>query len=101
MIIKDIANVFENKNYGAFTRILSLALRHGTPIQFLVEQLQKDKHSEITSFSRVMSRVLKSYIKNGTKSVSDKYCPQCKSEDSLIYQEGCVLCKNCSWSRCS
>lgn len=100
MIIKDISNIFENKNYGAFTRLLSLSLRHGTPIQFIVEQLQKDKNSDLTSFSRVISRVLKSYIKDGTKSMSDKYCPSCKSENSIIYQEGCSLCSNCSWSKC-
>jgi ribonucleoside-diphosphate reductase alpha chain len=101
MIIKDIANIFENKNFGSFTRILSLSLRHGAPIQFIVEQLQKDKHSDMTSFSRVMSRVLKSYVKNGTKVQSDKYCSSCKSENSLIYQEGCILCMNCGTSRCS
>lgn len=99
MIIKDIANIFENKSYGAFTRILSLSLRHGAPIQFIVEQLQKDKNSTMTSFSKVMSRVLKSYIKNGTKS-SDKICPECKSENSIIYQEGCMLCINCGHSKC-
>src|SRR5574337_958098 len=46
MLIKDIANVFENANFGAFTRTISLALRHGTPVQYVVEQLQKDKHSD-------------------------------------------------------
>jgi ribonucleoside-diphosphate reductase alpha chain len=101
MVVKDIANIFENKNHGAFTRILSLSLRHGTPIQFVVEQLQKDKYSEITSFSRVMSRVLKTYIKNGTKSVSEKRCPSCGAEGSLIYDTGCPICKNCGYSKCN
>jgi ribonucleotide reductase alpha subunit len=101
VIISDIANVFENKNYGDFTRILSLSLRHGTPIQYVVEQLQKNKSSDMTSFSKVMARVLKSYIKDGTKSMSDKYCHECKSVDSIIYQEGCILCKNCGFTKCS
>jgi len=99
MIIKDIANVFENAIYGAFTRTISLALRHGTPIQYVVEQLQKDKHSDMTSFSNVISRVLKNYIMDGTKSPSEK-CKSCQSEGSLAYQEGCLLCKNCGWSKC-
>jgi len=99
MMLKDIANVFENANFGAFTRTISLALRHGTPIQYVVEQLQKDKHSDVTSFAQVVSRVLKKYIKDGTKSPSEK-CKSCQSEGSLAYQEGCLLCKNCGWSKC-
>jgi len=101
MTIKDIVNIFENKNYGAFTRILSLSIRHGTPIQFVVEQLQKDKNSDMTSFSKVMARVLKSYIKNGTKSTSDKNCPDCKSINTIIYQEGCMMCSSCGYSKCN
>jgi ribonucleoside-diphosphate reductase alpha chain len=100
MLIKDIANVFENANFGAFTRTISLALRHGTPVQYVVEQLLKDKHSEITSFSKVVARVLKSYIKDGTKSTMEKKCPQCNKEDSFAYQEKCLACTNCGWSKC-
>ena len=100
MIVKDIANVFENANFGAFTRTLSLALRHGTPIQYVVEQLQKDKNSDITSFSKVIARVLKSYINNGVKSSSEKRCPSCNKENSFAYQEGCLRCTNCSYSKC-
>lgn len=100
MIIKDIANIFENKNYGAFTRTLSLAIRHGTPIQFVVEQLTKDKYSEMTSFSRVIARVLKSYIKDGT-TASEKKCPACGAENSIIYEEGCMKCSACKqFSKC-
>jgi ribonucleoside-diphosphate reductase alpha chain len=100
MTIKDIANVFENANFGAFTRTISLALRHGTPIQYVVEQLQKDKHSEITSFSKVIARVLKFYIQDGTKSTSERKCPQCGKENSFAYQEKCLTCMGCGWSKC-
>lgn len=99
MIIKDIVSVFENANYGTLTRTISLALRHGTPVQYVMEQLQKDKHSDMTSFSKVAARVLKSYIKDGTTS-TEKMCPSCKAENSLAYQEGCLSCKNCSFSKC-
>lgn len=100
MTIKDIANAFDNANYGAFTRTISLTLRHGTPIQFIVEQLQKDKHSDMTSFSKVMSRVLKQYIADGTTATLEKNCLVCKMENTVIYQEGCLLCKNCGASKC-
>lgn len=102
MLIKDLANVFENANYGAFTRTISLSLRHGAPVQFIVEQLQKDKYSDITSFSKVLSRVLKQYIADGTVSSGEKVCPSCKKENTLVYQEGCLRCINheCGFSRC-
>lgn len=100
MMVKDIANVFENTNYGAFTRTISLALRHGTPMQYVVEQLLKDKYSDMTSFSKVISRVLKTYIKDGTTTASEKVCQSCKESGTLIYQEGCVTCTACKWSKC-
>ena len=99
MIVKDIANIFENKNNEAFTRMISLNLRHGTPIQFVVEQLTKDKFAEMTSFSKVIARVLKSYIKDGLK--SSVKCEDCKAENTIIYQEGCMTCTSCKWSKCN
>jgi ribonucleoside-diphosphate reductase alpha chain len=100
IVFKDIVNAFANPNYGAFTRTLSLALRHKIPINIVVEQLLKDKNSDMTSFNRVISRVLKSYIKDGTKvTSSDKICPECKQE-SMIYQEGCLACTSCGYSKC-
>lgn len=100
MVIKNIANVFENGNFGAWTRTISLALRHGTPIQYVVEQLQKDTESDITSFSKVIARVLKNYIIDGTKSTAQRKCPSCNKENSFAYQEKCLTCTNCGWSKC-
>lgn len=100
MTIKDIANVFENSIFGAFTRTISLALRHGTPVQYVVEQLLKDKHSDVTSFSKVVARVLKNYIADGTKSTAERKCPDCGKENSFVYQEKCLKCMNCGWSKC-
>lgn len=99
LTFKDIVELFANPNHGAFTRSLSLALRHGVPVQYVVEQLQKDKHSDMQSFSRVLARVLKGYIPDGAKSTSDKTCPECGSS-SLVYKEGCVTCSGCGWSKC-
>jgi ribonucleoside-diphosphate reductase alpha chain len=100
LTFKDIVELFANPNHGAFTRSLSLALRHGVPVQYVVEQLQKDKHSDMQSFSRVLARVLKSYIPDGAKATSsDKTCTQCSS-DALVYKEGCVTCSSCGWSKC-
>ena len=100
MLIKDISNIFENKNNEAFTRIISLNLRHGTPIQFIVEQLTKDKYAEMTSLSTIIARVLKTYIKEGTKVSSQKKCEGCGAEDTIIYSEKCMKCTACTWSKC-
>ena len=100
LLFKDIVELFANPNHGAFTRTLSLGLRHGVPVQYIVEQLQKDKYSEMQSFSRVLARVLKSYIPDGASATSsDKICTQCSSE-ALVYKEGCVTCSSCGWSKC-
>lgn len=98
LVFKDIVTLFDNSTQGAFTRTISLALRHNVPIHYVVEQLQKDKNSDMFSFAKVIARVLKGYIKDGTKS-SEKGCPECGNGD-LIYQEGCLSCSSCGWSRC-
>ena len=98
VVFKDIASIFDNPTQGAFTRTMSLALRHAVPIQYIVEQVQKDKASDMFSFSRVTARVLKGYIPDGTKPAG-KSCPECSSTD-LMYQEGCITCKSCSYSKC-
>jgi len=97
--VKDVVEVFDNPNHSAFTRTISLAMRHGAPVSFMVEQLQKDKDTDFTSFSRVVARVLKKYIEDGTKS-SEKKCDNCNEEGSLVFQEGCVTCLACGGSKC-
>jgi len=100
MIVRDVVKVFDNPNNSAFTRMISLSLRHGARPSFLVEQLQKDKDSDMFSFSRCVSRILKNYIQNGEKAHSDKACPSCNNESGLIYQDGCVTCTACGYSKC-
>lgn len=107
LVIKDVVNVFDNPEHGALTRLTSMSLRHGVPVQYVVEQLKKDKHSDLWSFSTILARVLKGYIQDGTKSTSDKACPSCGGS-TLVYQQGCVSCMggtmpdgtSCTWSKC-
>jgi len=80
----------------AITRLISTSLRHGTDIKFIVEQLQKIE-GELNSFTKVISRVLKTYIPNGSKSTLS--CMECGS-DAVIFEEGCSKCKNCGSSKC-
>jgi len=100
LVFKNIVELFDNPIYGALTRTISLALRHGVPLQYLIEQLRKDKHSDIMSFSAGISRVLsKHYIPDGTKVTSEKTCADCGGSH-LAYMSGCVTCFDCGSSKC-
>ena len=98
VVVKDLVKVFDNPNHSAFTRMISLGLRHGANIQYVVEQLQKDRDSDMFSFAKCVARVLKGYITNGS-SASEKACSECKAE-GLVYMEGCVTCKACGYAKC-
>ena len=98
LAIKDVVSIFDNANHAGYTRTISLALRHGAPVQYIVEQMQKDKEADIFSFSKVIARCLKNYIVDGTE--VDKTCPECGAEGSLVYQEGCVTCISCGFGKC-
>ena len=98
IVIKDIVKVFDNPNHSAFTRMISLGLRHGAPAQYVVEQMQKDRDSDMFSFAKCVARVLKNYIEDGTEA-SDKTCPVCDTE-GLVYVDGCVSCKTCGHAKC-
>lgn len=98
--IKNIVNQFDNTNHGWATRMVSLALRHGTPIHYLVEQLVRDKSADLFNFGKCIARVLKKYIADGTTPGTEKTCVECGAEESLRYQEGCVSCTSCGASKC-
>jgi ribonucleoside-diphosphate reductase alpha chain len=97
--IKDIVRQFDNADRGWATRMISLALRHGSPPQYLVEQLQHDKEADLYDFAKALARVLKKYIQDGTTS-GRRVCPACEARESLRYQEGCLLCISCGYSKC-
>ena len=98
IIIKDLVKAFDNPNHSAFTRMISLGLRHGANIQYVVEQLQKDRDSDMFSFAKCVARVLKNYIPDGQEA-TEKTCSEC-NEPNLIYVEGCVTCTSCGYAKC-
>jgi len=101
-VIKDIVSVFRNPNHTAFTRTISLSMRHGVPVQYLVEQLQKDKEADLFSFSKVIARVMKKYIKDGTKVSNGVIDCNCENQEhcKVVYQEGCATCLTCGYAKC-
>ena len=99
-VIKDIVKVFDNPNHSAFTRTISLALRHGVPVQYMVEQLQKDKDADLFSFAKVTARCLKKYIADGTRASNGVFDIACCDDPNIIYQEGCATCASCGMAKC-
>jgi len=97
--IKNIVKWFEDSaDYGTMCRMVSINLRHGVPTQYLVEQLLKEPNDDLWSFNRVMARVLKKWIPDGTN--RGKPCPSCGDEGGLVYQEGCLSCSSCGHAKC-
>lgn len=89
-----------NKEYWNYAKLISGVLRWGMPIDQvvkLVSSLQLDSES-INNWKNGVERALKRYVQNGTKATGTK-CPNCGNE-TLIYQEGCLICTTCGSSRC-
>jgi ribonucleoside-diphosphate reductase alpha chain len=97
-ILIDNISKFSGGLFGSLSRMVSMSLRHGVPLEFIVETLQKS--TGFDKFDKVVARVLKKYIRDGEKVQSSKVCLNCGSED-LIYEGGCVVCKQCGNSACS
>ena len=99
-IIGGISHMF-NKEYWNYAKLISGVLRHGMPIVDvinLINGLELDSEA-INTWKNGVERSLKRYIPDGTKDDTGKKCPKCQSND-LIYQEGCLVCKNCGYSKC-
>ena len=89
-----------NPEYWNYAKMISSTLRHGMPIDKVVDlinSLQLDTES-INTWKNGVARALKRYVEDGTQ-VKGQSCSSCKSEN-LIYQEGCLTCKDCGSSKC-
>jgi ribonucleoside-diphosphate reductase alpha chain len=88
----DINKYFKNPKYGAITRLVSTALRHGTPIAFIVEQLQKSSDA-FTGFEKSLARVLKRYSKK--EDVARKVLANAGLQDIEVkFEDGCMTIIN-------
>nr|WP_304633437.1 adenosylcobalamin-dependent ribonucleoside-diphosphate reductase [uncultured Muribaculum sp.] len=89
-----------NPEYWNYAKLISGVLRYGMPIDQvlkLVGTLELDSQS-INTWKMGVERALKKYLPNGTKANGQK-CPNC-GNDTLIYQEGCLICTSCGTSKC-
>ena len=89
-----------NKEYWNYAKLISGVLRYRMPLDHvirLVSSLQLESES-INTWKNGVERALKKYITDGTEAKGMK-CPNCGHE-TLVYQEGCLICKYCGASRC-
>lgn len=89
-----------NPEFWNYAKLISGTLRHGMPIDKVVDlinQMELDSES-INTWKAGVARALKRYIPDGTE-VNGQKCSNCGS-DQVIYQEGCLICKNCGSSKC-
>jgi ribonucleoside-diphosphate reductase alpha chain len=88
-----------NSEFWNYAKLISGVLRHGMPISnvvALVQSLNLDSES-INNWKNGVERALKKYIPDGTKVKGE--CDKCGSPN-LVYEEGCLICKNCGHSKC-
>lgn len=88
-----------NKEFWNYAKLISGILRHGMPINSVVNLIQNLNVDEdnINTWKNGIARALKRYIPDGTK-VDKEVCPTCG--DPLVYEDGCKHCKNCGYSKC-
>ncbi|MDX9811090.1 MAG: adenosylcobalamin-dependent ribonucleoside-diphosphate reductase [Bacteroidales bacterium] len=96
--IEGLSHMFKPEFWN-YAKLISGVLRHEMPIQDvvnLVQSLKLDSES-INNWKNGVERALKKYIPNGTKAKGK--CGECGSEN-LVYEEGCLICKDCGSSKC-
>ena len=99
MTVEGLSEKF-NKEYWNYAKLISGVLHYRMPIVNvikLVNSLQLESEN-INTWKVGVSRALKKYVTDGTEATGQK-CPNCGHE-TLVYQEGCLICKHCGASRC-
>lgn len=90
-----------NKEFWNYAKLISGILRHGMPLPYvinLVDNLTFD-HESINTWKNGVVRALKKFIPDGTVDTKQA-CPECHTEGGLMYKEGCLVCKECGYSKC-
>ena len=99
MTIEGLDSKFDPE-YWNYAKLISGVLRYAMPIDQVIKLVQGlDLNNEsINTWKNGVERALKKYLPNGTEAKGQK-CPNC-GQETLVYQEGCLICTNCGASRC-
>ena len=86
--------------YWNYAKLISGVLRYGMPIDQVIKLVQgmELNNESINTWKNGVERALKKYLPNGTVA-KGQTCPNC-GQETLVYQEGCLICTNCGASRC-
>ena len=98
--IEGLSRSFDQEFWN-YAKLISGVLRHGMPLPFVVHMVT-NLHlgaESLNSWKNGISRALKKFIPDGTTAVENE-CPECKTP-AVVYQEGCLTCSNCGYSKCS
>ncbi|MEQ8908213.1 MAG: adenosylcobalamin-dependent ribonucleoside-diphosphate reductase [Vicingaceae bacterium] len=98
--IEGLSRTF-NQEYWNYAKLISGVLRHGMPIAFVVDMVNNLHLSDesLNTWKNGVQRALKKYIPDGTK-IDGQHCPECSSEEGLMFKEGCLTCSDCGYSKC-
>ncbi|MDR2679794.1 MAG: adenosylcobalamin-dependent ribonucleoside-diphosphate reductase [Tannerella sp.] len=90
-----------NPEFWNYAKLISGVLRYGMPIDQVIKLVQGMELNDesINTWKNGVERALKKYLPDGSE-INGQKCPNCGFE-TLIYQEGCLICKNCGASKCS
>ncbi len=89
-----------DKEFWNYAKLISGVLRHGMPLHYVVDLIGKMNlyDDNINTWKSGVVRALKTFILDGTK-VSDHTCGEC-GDEGLVYEEGCLKCVSCGYSKC-
>lgn len=98
--IEGLSRSFD-KEYWNYAKLISGVLRHNMPINDVVDLINGLNlyDDNINTWKNGVARALKKYVADGVEA-SDKVCPSCNDPHGLIYEEGCLTCKSCGYSKC-
>lgn len=95
-----LSHIFDSE-YWNYAKLISGVLRHGMEIDKVVKLVTSLQLSDnINTWKAGVARALKRYIPDGTSVDNSQACPHCGQKGTLVYQDGCVKCTSCGYSKC-
>lgn len=98
--IEGLSRSFD-KEYWNYAKLISGVLRHNMPINDVVDLINGLNlyDDNINTWKNGVARALKRYVADGVEA-ADKVCPSCDDPNGVVYEEGCLKCKSCGYSKC-
>lgn len=98
--IEGLSRSFD-KEFWNYAKLISGVLRHGMPIKYVAQLVSGlNLYSDhINTWKNGVARALKKFIPDGEEAI-DKKCPSCEDSEGLVFEEGCLKCKSCGYTKC-